>query len=141
MPWGFRIRGGCGDGQLAIGTVRIVGRSCDSGYQLPLAVAVEIKVVGTLIVRHRDADVLLPGSVRVTWILEPPGGGPWEVDHDHIGPAVAVSILGETAKRVAVTLGSKVGWRPQQSRTLGWRLVDNHVHFPIGGVQTQSSPR
>src|SRR5205085_10040882 len=59
----------------------------------------------------------LAGPVR---LLVPPGLLTGEVDHNEIGAAVAIHVVGEVAERVAVVVGIEFG-----------RLVENRNHLPV----------
>src|SRR5579864_5276685 len=70
--------------------------------QLRLSAAGEVEKIGRLITRAMPDEMFLPMAGGVLWILEPVELGAGEPDQDQVDPTVAIHVITEVAKAVAV---------------------------------------
>ncbi len=106
---------------MAVGTiaVRFVGRNAHN--QGALAVAIDVEIPGTFVIAHRTNQMPLPGPGLSFGILEPDSFLSRPTDHDHVGPAIVIHIVGEANESVAVAV-----------RIEFVRLRSDDLHLPIG---------
>src|SRR5487761_1234307 len=99
-------------------------------HQFAHSVAIDVEVSGTLVVRHRGSDVPFPRSGGGLGVLEPPGLFAGKVDYDQVGPAVAIDVVGEVAKAVAVAV-----------RIVFFGLFGDDAHLPVGSGVVDAAGR
>ncbi len=120
FPKGGGVFVGAGDALVAGCGVGIFGVAIGRAQQFGLAVAIDIDDCGAFVVGDFEERVLLPRPFFALGIFKPPGRRAGEIDHNHIGPAIAIEIAREGTEGVAVIVGIVFG-----------RLFGDRVHFPI----------
>ncbi len=113
FPQRFRV--GCALGIADVAS-RIVAQE-----QFALAVAIDVVPARAFVIRHRSNDVRRPGLTFLLGLLEPMRLDAGKTDNDQIRAAVAVDVLGEIAKRIAVTVRIELSG-----------LFQDRDHVPIG---------